>query len=59
MFRLSILLCILPAASVSANPVIQSGCEYDYPPFCFEDSTGSAAGFSIELMSAAWGPGLM
>ena len=53
MIRLFVPVLLFLWASVSANPAIQSGCEYDYPPFCFEDSTGSAAGFSIELMSAA------
>lgn len=33
-------------------PII-SGCEYEYPPYCFVDVDGSAAGFSVELMRAA------
>ena len=30
------------------NPVILSACEEGYPPFCFVDQRGVAAGFSIE-----------
>ena len=35
-----------------ADP-IRSAAEYDYPPFCFEDADGHAAGFSVELLRAA------
>lgn len=35
------------------TPPILSGCEIDYPPFCFVGSDGQAQGFSIELMRAA------
>ncbi len=38
-----------------ASPVVLSGCEVDYPPFCFADDSGSAAGFSVELLRAALG----
>jgi len=37
----------------SGSSVVQSGCEYDYPPFCFESESGEAAGFSVELLDAA------
>jgi len=37
----------------AADRVIQSGCEVSYPPFCFADESGAAAGFSVELMRAA------
>ncbi|MFH1155244.1 MAG: transporter substrate-binding domain-containing protein [Pseudomonadota bacterium] len=32
---------------------ISSGCEIDYPPFCFVGEDGQANGFSIELLRAA------
>jgi ABC-type amino acid transport substrate-binding protein/signal transduction histidine kinase/CheY-like chemotaxis protein len=38
-----------------ASPVVLSGCEVDYPPFCFVDESGAAAGFSVELLRAALG----
>ncbi len=34
---------------------ITIGSEPDYPPFCFVDDEGNAAGFSIELFNAATG----
>ena len=33
-------------------PII-SGCEYDYPPYCYVDADSQATGFSVELMQAA------
>jgi len=29
------------------------GCEIDYPPYCFENNEGEAAGFSVELFRRA------
>ena len=29
------------------------GCEYDYPPLCFENINGQADGFSVELFREA------
>ncbi len=52
-----VLLSISPAKSQDFNKyedvILISGCEYDYPPYCFEGADGEAAGFSVELMKAA------
>ncbi len=48
------MILIVFAASASSE-VYRSGCEYDYPPFCYEDDSGRAAGFSVELLDAALG----
>ncbi len=34
-------------------PILRSGCEVDYPPFCLVGGDGTADGFSVELMQAA------
>lgn len=49
----ALVLPLLPVTASGARPVLQSGCEYDYPPFCFQDTDGAAAGFSVELLTAA------
>lgn len=36
-----------------SGQVVRSGCEVDYPPFCFADDSGEAAGFSVELFTKA------
>ena len=36
-----------------SGQVVRSGCEFDYPPFCFADDSGAAAGFSVELFTEA------
>jgi len=41
------------SASAVAQRSIESGCEVDYPPFCFVDADGNAAGFSVDLMREA------
>jgi PAS domain S-box-containing protein len=41
------------AWTVGGEPVIRSGAEPDYPPLCFVDGNGAAAGFSVELLQAA------
>lgn len=41
-----------PMQSVPPPPVIRSACEVSYPPFCFIDDNGRAAGFSVELLQA-------
>ena len=43
---------LLLITSVSAPGVYKSGCEYDYPPFCYVTETGKAEGFSVELLNA-------
>ena len=48
-----VVISLLCAGSAISSPAVQAGCEYDYPPFCFEGVDGSAAGFSVELMEAA------
>jgi len=52
-----LLACLACAVDVAAATppvrVIRSGCEVDYPPFCFVDEHGAATGFSVELMQAA------
>ncbi len=58
LFALAVLFCIgLPVFSddppPAARAVLSSGCEYDYPPFCFVASDGLADGFSVELLRAA------
>ncbi len=40
-------------AQTSAIPLIKSGCEVDYPPFCIVHEDGRADGFSVELLTAA------
>jgi len=52
-----ILLSIIPLRAeypqgTETIPII-SGCEYDYPPYCFVDADSHATGFSVELMQAA------
>ncbi len=32
--------------------VLKSGCEYDYPPYCFVNEDSIADGFSVELLQA-------
>jgi len=56
-YILSVLLLITPLTAeypwgTETIPVI-SGCEYDYPPYCFVDADSHATGFSVELMQAA------
>ncbi len=51
-----LLACLLTLTAVStaaARPVITSGCEYDYPPFCIVNPDSSVDGFSVELLRAA------
>ncbi len=48
-----VVISLLCAGLAISSPAVQAGCEYDYPPFCFEGVDGSAAGFSVELMEAA------
>ncbi|MFO8182682.1 MAG: transporter substrate-binding domain-containing protein [Candidatus Aegiribacteria sp.] len=36
-----------------SGQVVRSGCEFDYPPFCFADDSGEADGFSVELFTEA------
>jgi len=43
----------IPESQVSLLGTITIGSEPDYPPFCFLDEQGNAAGFSIELFKAA------
>ncbi|MBI9076569.1 MAG: transporter substrate-binding domain-containing protein [Desulfatibacillum sp.] len=38
---------------LNRTPIITSGSEIDYPPFCSVDEDGRAMGFSVELMRAA------
>ncbi len=49
----ALVLALLPVTASGSRPVLQSGCENDYPPFCYQDSDGAAAGFSVELLTAA------
>ena len=53
----ALLLCTLPVLANDAvpadEPIIKSGCEYDYPPFCIVEEGGRANGFSVELLRAA------
>ncbi len=35
------------------NDTLLVGCEYDYPPFCYENEEGEAAGFSVDLFRSA------
>jgi len=41
------------AAHAQQQPVISSGCEIDYPPFCIVSEDGSADGFAVELLRAS------
>ncbi|NCA83365.1 MAG: transporter substrate-binding domain-containing protein [Opitutae bacterium] len=41
------------AAAEPAGAPILSGCEPDYPPYCFVTGDGHAHGFSVELLRAA------
>jgi PAS domain S-box-containing protein len=41
------------ASSPAPRPVLRSGCELDYPPFCIVHDDGSVDGFSVELLQAA------
>ncbi len=43
----------LSAESRLNFPTVQSGCEYDYPPYCFVTKDGKAEGFSIALLNAS------
>jgi PAS domain S-box-containing protein len=47
---LSVLILVSRAVSL---PVVSSGCEYDYPPFCIVNEDGSADGFAVELLRAS------
>jgi len=38
------------AYNTDEHNTIQSGCEYDYPPFCIVSKDGKADGFSVELL---------
>ncbi|NCB09949.1 MAG: transporter substrate-binding domain-containing protein, partial [Bacteroidia bacterium] len=42
----------IPASPITIPDTILIGSEPDYPPFCFVDKNGSAAGFSVELFKA-------
>jgi len=53
--RRFVLTCLLLASSGLSSSVVASACEVDYPPFCFVDESGAAAGFSVELLTAALG----
>ncbi|MDZ7724210.1 MAG: transporter substrate-binding domain-containing protein [candidate division KSB1 bacterium] len=44
---------LLPGLLISEKAPIRSASEIDYPPFCFQDSSGQAYGFSVELMRSA------
>lgn len=39
--------------TTNSYPVVKSGCEYGYQPFCIVDKNGNAGGFSAELLAAA------
>ncbi len=39
--------------SASANPIVRSAAEVDYPPFSYVREDGAADGFSVELLRAA------
>ena len=41
------------AAAEPAGPPVLSGCEPDYPPYCFVTGDGHAHGFSVELLRAS------
>ncbi len=54
MILMSFMTSVLANETVQfTGTVIQSGCEYDYPPFCMVDENESAYGFSVELMREA------
>ena len=38
------------AEQYPSSDILLAGCEYSYPPFCFADEKGNAAGFSVELL---------
>ena len=40
-------------AAEPSNIPLLSGCEPDYPPYCFVTGDGQAQGFSVELLQAA------
>lgn len=42
----------IPASPITVPDTIVVGSEPDYPPFCFIDKNGNAAGFSVELFKA-------
>ncbi|OPL19072.1 MAG: hypothetical protein AVO35_12400 [Candidatus Aegiribacteria sp. MLS_C] len=50
---LCILLFLIPSGL--SGQAVHSGCEVDYPPFCFADDSGEAAGFSVELLTETLG----
>lgn len=43
-------LLVLSEPLYSSGQTLKSGCEYDYPPYCFVQNN-AAAGFSVELLS--------
>ncbi len=47
------LAAFLTAGSAAEKPLILSGCEYDYPPYCIVNPDNSSTGFSVELLRAA------
>ena len=44
---------LIVCAAAGFSEVYRSGCEYDYPPFCYVTDTGEAEGFSVELLNAS------
>lgn len=53
-FALLSILSVIPLQYLKADTgVLKSGCEYYYPPYCFENKEGKADGFSIDLMKEA------
>ena len=42
--------CFVQLFICADTNILQSGCEYDYQPYCFSDEDSNATGFSIELL---------
>lgn len=44
-------LWVFPEPLYSTGQILKSGCEYDYPPYCFVQNN-AASGFSVDLLRA-------